>query len=406
MALGMVLSMVTSVLIAQANTNTIITGKLAQAGGDNAGTSAAATPVAAVTAAKPFDIVWSGLWPCCAGQSSFNLSKFPVLQEKRLAILDTQFGLYEQSFPPLGLPQTVDLAAHKAKVAHDAAHDGGGGRNVRGGIIPAGKDMYCCIDWESYTPVIFDHGTAAHSGGCPGPYSRYSQPGSACTMFNTVMNASVALVRQKAPGLNTSAAAALAAAEFNAAAKAFWLATIEVAQSTRPDCHWGFYGKPETEDIVPPFVDAFDRQVGDAFQWMFDASTAIFPSTYMHYNSTTCRTVGGYNASTCATYNLRYVEAITREAQRVNAARGPGRKKLKVLPWVWYRYISDHLTLLEPADMHTALAGPGLAGADGLLFYEDGLSWGPSPKQKAENKIDQEFIDEVVGPTAEALYGK
>ena len=62
------------------------------------------------------------------------------------------------------------------------------------------------------------------------------------------------------------------------------------------------------------------------------------------------------------------MQAITREAERVNAQRGLGRKKLKVLPWVWYRYISDHVTLLEPVDMRTALAGPGLAGADGVLI--------------------------------------
>jgi len=93
------------------------------------------------------------------------------------------------------------------------------------------------------------------------------------------------------------------------------------------------------------------------------------------------------------------------EAQRVNANRGPARKKLRVLPWVWYRYLSNHVTLLEPADMRTALAGPGLAGADGVLFYEDGLGWGPSPKQRADNAVVQTYIDRVLGPTAEALYG-
>jgi hypothetical protein len=110
---------------------------------------------------KPFDIVWSGLWPCCAGQSSVNLTAFPVLQQHRLAIFDTRFGLYEQSFPPLGLPQTVDLGAHKAKVAHDVTHDGGDGNNVTGGIVPAGKDMYCkCRD---LTPPPSKHMHHAHT---------------------------------------------------------------------------------------------------------------------------------------------------------------------------------------------------------------------------------------------------
>ena len=84
----------------------------------------------------------------------------------------------------------------------------------------------------------------------------------------------------------------------------------------------------------------------------------------MHYNASDSPAPLGKN------YNTEYVQAITREAERVNAQRGPSRKKLKVLPWVWYRYIFDHVTLLEPADIHTALAGPGLAGADGVLFCE------------------------------------
>ena len=243
-------------------------------------------------AKKPsFDIIWSGLWPAPHGESAFNLSAFPVLQENRMGWFGSRFGLYQQSYPPLGLPQTVDLDAHKAKVVHDITHDGGVGGNVSGGIVPAGKDMYCPIDWEFYTPVIFDHATTAHpagfsgSGGCPGVYtapdgnSRYSMPGAGCAMCNAIMNASAALVLQKTPGLNVSATAALAAAEFNAAARVFYTTTLEVAQKTRPDCLWGMYGKPMTEDIVPPFVNAHDRAVGDAYQWMFDVQDALYPST-------------------------------------------------------------------------------------------------------------------------------
>jgi hypothetical protein len=39
-----------------------------------------------------------------------------------------------------------------------------------------GRSRYCCIDWETYTPVFFDHATPEHpdggpgSGGCPGVY--------------------------------------------------------------------------------------------------------------------------------------------------------------------------------------------------------------------------------------------
>eukprot|EP01048_Picozoa_sp_COSAG05_P012599 COSAG05_NODE_1275_length_5306_cov_1.982719_3_plen_201_part_00 len=131
---------------------------------------------------------------------------------------------------------------------------------------------------------------------------------------------------------------------------------------------------------------------------MFNISTALFPSTYMHYKGSASPPPG-------RSYNTEYVEAIVREAQRVNTNRGADKGMVKVLPWVWYRYISDHKTLLEPEDMHTALASPGIARADGVLFYEDGLSWGPSAAQKAQNALVQAYIDEVVGPTATQLYG-
>ena len=132
---------------------------------------------------------------------------------------------------------------------------------------------------------------------------------------------------------------------------------------------------------------------------MFNEATAIFPSTYMHYKNSASPPPLGRE------YNSHYVQAITREAERVNANRGPTRKPLKVLPWVWFRYISDHRTLLEAADMQTALAGPGVAGADGVLFYEDGLSWGPSTSQKTQRATVQAYIEKVVGPIATQLYG-
>eukprot|EP01050_Picozoa_sp_SAG11_P032061 SAG11_NODE_10237_length_845_cov_0.789544_1_plen_146_part_00 len=140
-------------------------------------------------------------------------------------------------------------------------------------------------------------------------------------------------------------------------------------------------------------------QVGDAFQWLFNASTALFPSTYMHFNQSASPPPLG------RAYNSAYVRAITKEAERVVAARGRGRR-IKVLPWVWYRYIYKE-TLLEPADVHTALAGPGAAGADGVLLYEDGLSNpGAHPGWQAERARVQHFVDTVLGPTATALYGR
>jgi hypothetical protein len=292
---------------------------------------------------KSFDVVWSGLWPCCDGKTGFNLSAFPVLQQHRLAWFGPGLGLFNETVAPVGLPQTVDLAAHAAKVAADVA-----------AIVPEGNDdMYCCIDWEEYVPVFYDHATVAHpaggpgSGGCPGFYtapdgnSRYDMPGAGCAAANAALNASVALVQRTTPGaagMNASALASLAVKEFNAAARTFWLKTLAVFKTTRPGCKVGFYGKPETEDIKPPFVDSYDRAVGDAYQWLFDEQTALFPSTYMHFNTSGDETSRLYGLAQ-PQYNTEYVEAIVTEAQRVNGNRPKNLGRVPVLPWVWYRYI-------------------------------------------------------------------
>ena len=65
----------------------------------------------------------------------------------------------------------------------------------------------------------------------------------------------------------------------------------------------------------------------------------------MHYNASSDETRRAYGLPQPA-YNTEFVEAIVTEAQRVNGNRPTGR--VPVLPWVWYRYIYDHTTLLQP----------------------------------------------------------
>ena len=364
-----------------------------------------------------FDLVWSGRWDvhghpkgwnpavsCCRGLTGFNLTAFPVLQQGRVALFLDGLGLYRESYAPAGLPQTVDLEAHAKKVAVDVA-----------AIVPADKDMYCCIDWETYAPLLFDHGKdsysrnycpearyhGGHGCGCLGtPGNRYSMPGcGGCPMAVAALNGSMQLVLQRQPQLNRSAAAALAVTEFNAAARALWTQTIVAAKQARPRCRWGFYGKPlgllTDSSLYPPYVTPYTRAVSDAYQWMVNESTALYPSTYMHFRHTAA---SSYD-------NTEYVRDIMRETQRLSANRGKQRGRISIMPWVWYRYeganYSSPDSMLLPADMHTALAVPGASGADGLMLYEDG---GAQPGMQNFN-ITQAYMETVLGPVATALYG-
>ena len=50
-------------------------------------------------------------------------------------------------------------------------------------LVPADKDMYCCIDWETYAPLLFDHGEGSYSPAyCP--EARYhGGHGCGCVVF-------------------------------------------------------------------------------------------------------------------------------------------------------------------------------------------------------------------------------
>ena len=51
--------------------------------------------------------------------------------------------------------------------------------------------------------------------------------------------------------------------------------------------------------------------------------------------------------------------------------------------------------------MHTALAEPGIAGADGVLVYEDGAAQPGMPMFA----VTEGYMQTVFGPIATALYG-
>ena len=59
-------------------------------------------PSAGARSSSKFDVVWSGLWPCCDGRTGFNLSQFPVLQLGRLALFDSTLGAVQRDDRPCG----------------------------------------------------------------------------------------------------------------------------------------------------------------------------------------------------------------------------------------------------------------------------------------------------------------
>jgi len=191
-----------------------------------------------------------------------------------------------------GIPQRANLSAHLQKFRRDFA-----------ALVPDPDYRgYCLLDFEQFR---------ADWNSTPDAYR----------------NASV-----QAAGGN----ATLGKLQYEAAAKRFMLGTIVAARALRPHCATGYYGYPRNDlptsaresptfrkfCATHPFDCTFagygqgaqgdaQRALNDELDWLFDASTAIFPSVYL---GVLPQDISHYSAIN----NTRYIEQTVREAIRLS----------------------------------------------------------------------------------------
>lgn len=91
------------------------------------------------------------------------------------------------------------------------------------------------------------------------------------------------LVRTRYPSVPDSLVEVMARMQFEAAAQQFMEGTILYVQKLRPKSHWGFYGFPDcyNEKNAEPCSNSTRKQ-NDQISWMFESSSALFPSIYLH----------------------------------------------------------------------------------------------------------------------------
>ena len=91
------------------------------------------------------------------------------------------------------------------------------------------------------------------------------------------------LVRTRYPSVPDSIVEVMARMQFEAAAQQFMKGTILYVQKLRPKSHWGFYGFPNcnNEKNAEPCSNSTRKQ-NDQISWMFESSSALFPSIYLN----------------------------------------------------------------------------------------------------------------------------
>ncbi|KAL5457518.1 hypothetical protein EMCRGX_G034784 [Ephydatia muelleri] len=141
-----------------------------------------------------------------------------------------------------------------------------------------------------------------------------------------------------------------AKSEFESAATAYFVETLNILTKARPNAKWGYYGLPinllaPCEGDRQDMKCGYDSSSGDLYRSFSDkqkpiwqASTALYPSVYFQPFRTTFE-------------NIAYVQSVINET--VRCFNG----KIPVFAFHW-NYYHNATTLLDPEDLFSGLVGP------------------------------------------------
>ncbi|XP_063053081.1 hyaluronidase PH-20-like [Engraulis encrasicolus] len=217
---------------------------------------------------KPFVVIWnSPLKHCTQHNVPLDMSAFQAVTTPEL--VPNQFlSLFYRDHMGLcpwtdykteneyngGFPQNGDLQASLAKSKSDVAK-----------YIPNWVPGLGVVDWEDWRPL-------------------YSRNWGTKTIYQTL---SIEYAQQHDPSLTAEAAKVVAKQQFEKAARGFMEGTLKVAESEKPEYLWGFYLFPNCYNYdydEPGYTGKCGETVesrNDELLWLWEASTALFPSAYM-----------------------------------------------------------------------------------------------------------------------------
>ncbi|KAL2093314.1 hypothetical protein ACEWY4_010626 [Coilia grayii] len=153
-----------------------------------------------------------------------------------------------------GLPQKGNLTAHLAKARTDITK-----------YIPEQSPGLAVIDWEEWLP-LFDRNLDEKA---------------------LYRNLSIDYAVKSNPRLTSRQAVAEARREFRRAARGYMEETLRLGIAERPRYWWGFYLFPDcynyntSEPGYTGKCSAETQQLNDKLLWLWNTSTALFPSAYL-----------------------------------------------------------------------------------------------------------------------------
>ncbi|XP_077998849.1 hyaluronidase-1-like [Glandiceps talaboti] len=308
----------------------------------------------------PYSVVWnSKTWPCEDKLGvPLDLAKYGIIansnetwQGDKVTILNHLIGLYpyfrKDDGEPVngGIPQLTNLTGHFEKVVNDIMV-----------LLPdANYDGLAVIDWEYWRPT-------------------WERNWDRMLIYQ---NKSLDLVRQRHPNWSDDLVEIVAKNEFETAAKMLMEGTLKVARDVRPRALWGFYGFPDCYNHEGQSECSVAVQnVNDNLQWLFDASTAVYPSIYLSYKMPNAK---------------GFVFGTLNEARRL-VVQSP-TPQTPIYPYTRYNY-SRSAYYLTDVDLGYTIGQSMKMGMPGIVIWGDYLDG--NNRQSCLSL--QLYLDEMLGP--------
>lgn len=251
---------------------------------------------------RPFTTVWNIRTTFCETKYDIDidLSSFDIVQnpdqardgDKMTIFYSSLLGLYPHidgngAFINGGIPQNGNLTQHLEKSRED----------IKAFLPNSSYDGLAVIDWESWHP-LWDRMTW-------GPFKPYQA-------------ASISKVRAQFPHWKTEKAKEYAILEYEQAAKAFMQSTLQLGKEMRPKAKWGYYLFPDCYNYngVNMSCTSHTLDLNNRIQWLFDDSTALYPSTYIGLPFKNSLKAADYTRN-------RILEALRVDSSRHSVLRAP-----------------------------------------------------------------------------------
>lgn len=167
----------------------------------------------------------------------------------------------------------------------------------------------------------------------------------------------------------------------------FFRTTLRLAKQLRPNAKWGYYGFPLCFNYTPrnnyPTCSASVRGNNERIKWLFQDSTAVYPSLYYKKNDMT-------EESRLLFMKGRMAEAI--RVSQMSTVPPP------VYPYTWLKYY-DTKELVNKNDLLNSFAIPKREGAAGAII------WGASNDVNTEKKCRSlnNYVQSVLGPVTKLV---